>query len=79
MVLPLTTPDRVRVLPPGAPDCTFIPNLPATLPLKFPVSANEPLSVSPETKHGEFVEKLKLLMVRVPLVASASEVLKANT
>lgn len=66
MVLPLTTPDKVRVLPPGDPDCTFNPNLPATLPLKFPLRANEPLSVSPDTKHGEFVETPKLLMVRVP-------------
>jgi hypothetical protein len=54
--------------------------LPVTLPLKFPLSTNDPLSVSPETKHDEFVEKLKLLTVSVPLLLLAtSDVPKVNT
>src|SRR5579864_6135229 len=78
MVFPATAPERVRLLPPGDPDSTFIPNLPATLPLKSPLSANDPLSVSPETKHGELVLNPKLLMLRLPLVDSTMEVLKAK-
>ena len=45
IVLPLTAPDRVKVLPLGVDDCTVMPNLPLTLPLKFPPHINEPLSV----------------------------------
>ena len=56
MVLPLTVPAIVRVLPAGFPDWTFMPKVPDTFPLKFPLSAKLPLSVSPETKHGELVE-----------------------
>ena len=56
MVFPLTVPISVRVLPAGDPERTFIPNEPETLPLKFPLRVNVPDSVSPETKHGEFVE-----------------------
>ena len=54
---PETVPLIVRVLPLGDPDCTFMPNAPDTLPLKFPLSANEPVAVSPDTKHGEVLEK----------------------
>src|SRR6202007_1694442 len=79
IVFPLTVPVRVSVLPPGEPDRILIPNWPETLPLKFPLSANVPLSVSPDTKHAELVEKWKLLTVRVPLVPVAiSAVVKAN-
>jgi hypothetical protein len=79
MVLLLTEPVRVSVLPPGDPDSTLIPNCPETLPLKFPLRANVPLSVSPETKHGELVEKWKLLTVNVPLEPVATKaVVKAK-
>jgi hypothetical protein len=48
--------------------------------LKFPLSTNDPLSVSPETKHDEFVEKLKLLTLSVPLLLFANkDVPKLNT
>jgi hypothetical protein len=80
IVPPLTVPVSVSVLPPGDPERTFIPNCPETLPLKFPLRANVPLSVSPETKHGELVEKWKLLMVNVPLEPVATKaVVNANT
>jgi hypothetical protein len=52
IVFPLTAPDRVKVLPVGVDDCTVMPNLPFTLPLKFPPKMNDPLSVS-AAKHGE--------------------------
>ena len=55
MVLPFALPERVSLFPDGSPDCTVKPNCPVTVPLKLPLSVNEPLSVSPETKHGEFV------------------------
>jgi hypothetical protein len=47
--------------------------------LKFPLSTNDPLSVSPETKHDEFVEKLKLLTLSVPSLFTKSDVPKPNT
>jgi hypothetical protein len=47
--------------------------------LKFPLSANDPLSVSLETKHDEFVEKLKLLTLSVPSLFTTSDVPKLNT
>src|SRR5215475_1825287 len=79
IVLPLIVPVRVRVFPPGDPDRTLMPNWPETLPLKSPVSANVPLSVSSETKQFEFVVKRKLLMVTDPLFPVAcSAVEKAN-
>ena len=53
---PVIVPFMVRVLPPGDPDFTFIPNVPETFPLKFPLSENAPVAVSPLTKHGELVE-----------------------
>ena len=57
MELPATVPFSISVLPPGDPDCTFIPNDPDMLPLKFPLRVNDPVAVSPFTKHGELVEK----------------------
>ena len=80
MVLLLTVPVSVSVLPPGDPDSTLIPTCPETFPLKSPLSANVPLSVSPETKHGELVEKWKLLTVKLPLEPVATRaVVKAKT
>lgn len=74
-VFPLTSPVRVNTLPLGVPDFTINPNLPVTLPLKFPPRAKVPVSVSPETKH-EFDEKLNLVMVSVPSLFVISEVVK---
>jgi len=47
--------------------------------LKFPLSANEPVSVSSDTKHGEFVEKVKVLTLSVPSLFTTSAVPKLNT
>jgi len=47
--------------------------------LKFPLSTNDPLSVSPETKHDEFVEKEKLVTLSVPSLFTNSDVPKLNT
>src|ERR1700757_3068695 len=67
MVLPFATvPLSFKLLPDGDPDCTVMPNLPFTWPLKFPPSVKEPLSVSPEAKHGELVVKLKLATLTDP-------------
>src|SRR5215475_12934857 len=66
MVLPFAVPSSASELPDGSPDCTFIPKVPFTFPLKFPLSVKEPVSVSPETKQGEFVVNLKLVMLSVP-------------
>ena len=40
---------------------------------------NDPLSVSPDTKHGEFVENEKLLTLNVPSLFTISDVAKLNT
>jgi hypothetical protein len=65
------------VLPLGDPDTTLKPNWPVTLPLKFPVKPNDPLSVSPDTKHGcPFVEKLNWLTPKVPSLFTTSDVPK---
>jgi hypothetical protein len=79
MVLPLAVPFSASVLPEGSPDRTFMPKLPLTFPLKFPLSVNEPVSVSAETKQGEFVVNLKLVTLSDPSLFSANEVPKAKT
>src|SRR5207302_10531724 len=77
MVFPLAFPVRVRILPLAVPvDVTIIQNLPVTLPLKFPLRANVPVSVSPEAKHDEFDEKVNLLTLTVPSLFSMIEVVK---
>jgi hypothetical protein len=76
---PFAVPDSVSVFPAGFPDVTTNPNLPVTFPLKFPLSVNDPLSVSPDTKHGEFVEKLKLVMLNDPSPDTINAVANAKT
>src|SRR5215831_15442959 len=78
IVFPLSAPVRVRVLPAGDDDCTAMPNLPPTLPLKFPAKVKEPLSVS-EAKHGELLAKLKFVMFNDPSLLTAIEVPNAKT
>jgi hypothetical protein len=64
-----TVPCNVRVLPLGVPDWMVIPNPPVTFPLKFPLRVKDPVSVSPEAKHGDELVKLKLVTVTsVPLL-----------
>jgi hypothetical protein len=58
IAFPFTVPISFSVLPLGDPDTTLKVKVPVTLPLKSPVKANDPLSVSPDTKHGPLVEKL---------------------
>ena len=79
IVLPLAVPESVRVLPAGDPESTLKPNLPSTWLLKFPLRVNDPLSVSPETKQGEFVVKLKFEIVRDPSLFTLSDVPKVKT
>lgn len=79
MVLPAAVPESVSVLPAGDPERTVNPNLPFTWPLKFPLSVNEPLSDSPETKHGELVLKLKFEIVSEPSPFTLSDVPKVKT
>jgi hypothetical protein len=79
IVLPFALPESASVLPVGDPDSTVKPNFPFTAPLKFPLSVKEPVSVSPETKHGELVVKLKLETLSEPSPFSFNEVPKVNT
>ena len=78
IVLPFAVPVRASVLPAGVPDSTVSPKWPFTFPLKSPACVNEPFSVSPETKHGELVVKLKLKTFSEPLPLDCNEVPKAN-
>jgi hypothetical protein len=57
-----------------------IPNPPVTFPLKFPLRVKDPVSVSPEAKHGDELVKLKLVTVTsVPLLCVSEVVnLKAG-
>ena len=79
MVLPVAAPESVRVLPPGVPDFTVSPNVPVVWPLKLPANVNDPDSVSPDTKHGELVLKLKFVMFSDPLPLTCSDVPNVNT
>lgn len=79
IVFPATVPDRASVLPAGVPECTVIPNLPFTLPLRSPLKVNEPVSVSPDVKHGEFVVKLKFVKATDPSLLTVIVVPKAKT
>jgi hypothetical protein len=79
IVFPAALPVNVRVFPVGVPDCTIIPKLPFTWPLKFPARVNEPVSVSPVTKHGELVVNLKFKTLTDPLLFTWSDVPKART
>src|SRR5579862_533065 len=79
MVLPFATvPLSFNVLPDGDPDCTVMPKLPFTWPLKFPPRVKDPLSVSPVPKHGELVVKLKLLTLTDPSPFTANDVPNAR-
>jgi hypothetical protein len=75
----LTCPWSVRVLPLGLPDCTVICSAPVTLPLKFPASANPPVAVCPEAKHGDDVVKLKLVTLSELPLDCVNVVPKAKT
>ena len=79
IVFPFAVPVRLSVLSLGDPDCTVNWNFPVTLPLKFPLSINDPVSESPDTKHGDDVEKLKFVTLndRSPLTLSDVVKLKA--
>lgn len=78
IVFPVTAPVRAKVLPVGVEDCTIIPNLPLTLPLKFPLNVNDPLSLS-DAKHGELLVKLKFVMFNDPSLLTVIDVPNANT
>jgi hypothetical protein len=76
MVFPVAVPVRVMVLPAGVPEFTTNPKVPFTLPLKFPLNLNDPLAVSPETKHGELLVKVKFEMLSDPSPFTTSDVPK---
>src|SRR5208282_5261092 len=73
IVLPFAVPVKISVPPPGVPD-TLNPNVPVTLPLKLPLSVNDPLSVVAATRKKEAEENLKLLMASVPSPFTTSDV-----
>lgn len=79
MVLPLAAPDSESVLPDGVPDFTVKPSVPVVWPLKLPATVNDPDSLSPDTKHGEFVVKLKLVMLNDPSPLTCSDVPNVKT
>ena len=78
MVFPVAVPVRVIELPAGVPEFTTNPKVPLTLPLKFPLNLNDPLAVSPETKHGELLVKVKFEMLSDPSPFTTSDVPKLN-
>jgi hypothetical protein len=55
-----------------------MPKLPFTCPLKLPLRVKEPVAVSPETKHGEFVVNLKFETATEPSALTLKEVPKAK-
>ena len=81
MVFPVAMPVRVIVLPAGVPEFTTNPKVPFTLPLVFPLSLNDPVAVSLDTKHGELLVKAKFEMLSDPSPFTTSDVpkLKAVT
>src|SRR6516164_7033985 len=69
----------VNVSPLGFPDVIVSWKAPVTLPLKFPLRTNAPLPVSPETKHGVCVVKVRLVTVTVVPTICVKVVVSANT
>jgi hypothetical protein len=78
IVLPFAVPESVKSFPEGDPESTEKPKLPFIWPLKFPLRVKEPLSVSPETKHGESVVKLKFEIDKELSPFTFSDVPKVN-
>ena len=78
IVFPLSVPASVSVFPDGDFDWIVIPNVPAVLPLKSPVTPNDPVSVAPFAKHGELVVKLKFETEIDPSPLAFKEVPNAN-
>jgi hypothetical protein len=78
IVFPLTVPVSASVFPSGFADFTAKLNVPVTLPLKLPPNVNDPVAVSPETKHGEGELKVKLETLNVPSPFTTSDVPKVN-
>jgi len=76
MVFPVAVPVRVIVLPAGVPEFTTNPKVPFTLPLKLLLNLNDPVAVSPETKHGELLVKVKFEMLSDPSPFTTSDVPK---
>jgi hypothetical protein len=76
---PAAVPVNVRVFPDGVPDRTINPKVPFTRPLRFAASVNEPLSVSPMTKHGELVVNWKFTKLTEPSLFTWRDVPKART
>jgi hypothetical protein len=79
MLFPFTVPFKVNVSLFGLPDIRLRPKLPVTLPLKFPLSTKDPVSLVTVNEHASEV-KLKLLTVTDdPLPVAVKVVPKAKT
>src|SRR5882762_7401241 len=76
--LPFAVPESCSVLPLGVTESTASWNFPVTFPLKLPVSANDPLSVSPDPKQDGLFEKVNLVTLSVPSLFTTRKVEKAN-
>jgi hypothetical protein len=78
---PFTVPVKFNAALFPFPEVAVNKNLPETLPLKFPLSTNDPVSVPCVIEQlGSLVVKLKLLTVSAPLlVFSDKDVVKSNT
>ena len=74
VLLPVAVPLSVNVLPAGDADVNRNWNVPFTLPLKFPLSTKEPLSVSAVAKHGDGAVMVKLLTLNESSPFTTSEV-----
>jgi hypothetical protein len=74
MVLLVTVPVRVNALPAGVPDTIVNWKAPVTLPLRFPLSTNDPVCVPPEVKQPVVVVKLRFVPVTTVLFPCASDV-----
>jgi hypothetical protein len=78
-VLLFTVPVRVRVLPGGVPDTMVNWKAPVILPLRSPLSTNDPVSVPPEVKQSVEVVKVRFVPVTtVVVLACVSDVVNVK-
>jgi hypothetical protein len=78
IVLLVTVPVRVNALPAGVPDTIVNWKAPVTLPLRFPLSTNDPVCVPPEVKQSVVVVKVRFVPVTTELFPCASEVVNVK-
>jgi hypothetical protein len=78
MALPVTVPLSTNVLPPGEPDCTFIPNDPDMFPLKSPLSVNDPARGFTRNKAGGIGGEVEIRKAQRSVVTCAIEVVNES-